>query len=197
MLLQPLEFALNKYLNMDPESMARLACLENKVIELEITDWRLRFFIVVQKSGLELLPNYSGPVATHIRSKLIDLIKIARAKGDTSSLFQNKLEISGDIAVGEALQKILANIDIDWEEQLSKITGDVAAHHVGETARNFLQFAKNSVDSLAQQVKTFLQIEQNQLPARAEFEDFVVNVRKLQQDVERLEARMAQKGIVL
>ncbi len=175
--------------------MARLARLENKVISLEITDWRLHFFIVVQKNGLELLPNYSGPVATTIRSTLFDLLRIARAKGDTSRLFQNQLDISGDIETGEALQKILANIDIDWEEQLSKVTGDVAAHRVGESARSFFQFAKSGVEALAQQVKTFLQVEQNQLPSKAEMEQFIANVTKLQQDVDRLVARIESSMI--
>lgn len=190
MFLSSLEFALNKYLALDPETQARLSHLENKVIALEISDWRLHFFIVVQKNRLELLPSYSGPVTTTIRSPLFDLVKIARAKGETSALFHNEVEISGDVATGEALQKILANMDIDWEEQLSKITGDVGAHQIGKTLRGLREFARNSLDNVAEQLKSFLQVEQNQLPSKAEMERFVANVTQLQQDVERLEARI-------
>lgn len=190
MFLQLLEFTFNKYLALDPETLARLADLENKVISLEITDWRVHFFIIVQKKGLELVPNYSGPVVTTIRAQLFDFIKIARGKGETSVLFHNTVDISGDIAIGEALQKILANMDIDWEEQLSKVTGDVGAHHIGEALRGLRQFAKNSIDTVVEQLKSFLQVEQNQLPSKAQMERFVANVTQLQQDLERLEARM-------
>lgn len=190
MFLSSLEFALNKYLALDPETQACLSQLENKVIFLEISDWRIRFFIIVHKNNLELLANHPGPVTTSIRSQLFDLINVACARGETSALFHNKVEISGDIATGEALQKILANIDIDWEEQLSKVVGDVGAHHIGKALRGLREFARNSLDNVAEQLKSFLQVEQNQLPSKAEMERFVANVTQLQQDAERLEARI-------
>lgn len=181
---------MNRYLKMDPDTITRLSRLKDRAIKLEITDWRLHFFMVPHDHGMELLPSYSGEVTTTIRANLFDLIKILHARGDTKALFKNQLDIEGDTTTGEAIQKILANIDIDWEEQLSKVTGDVVAHRIGETTRGLRDFSKSTLRTFSENLKSFLQLESNQLPSRHEVEQFIQDVTKLQQDVERLEARM-------
>lgn len=190
MILQPLAFAINQYLHMDPDTIARLAKLDGCVIELKITDWHVHFFILPTQDGLTLLSHYDGKITTTLRGKLFDLIHISRAKGDTASLFKHAIEIEGDTKTGEAIQKILAKIDIDWEEQLSKITGDVMAHRVGKSARAATRFGKKTLKTLGDHIKSFLQRESNQLPSRAEVDLFIEEVTRLQQEVERLAARI-------
>ncbi len=190
MLLQPLEFAINRYLSLDPDTIQALAKLHGRVIKLDIRDWGITFFILPQQNGLELVPQYSGEPTTTLAANLFDLMRVAKAKGATAALFKNKITIIGDVHTGEALQSILTNIDIDWEEQLSKITGDVVAHNVGNGARNTQHFMRDTLTKLRDHLKHFLQIESQQLPTQHEVQQFCDDVTQLQHDVERLEAKL-------
>jgi ubiquinone biosynthesis protein UbiJ len=77
------------------------------------------------------------------------------------------------------------------EEELSRVIGDVAAHQVGNAARAFLEFGRRAAGTLAQNVAEYLQEEGRDVPARTEAEEFNVEVDRLRDDVERLEARLA------
>ena len=80
----------------------------------------------------------------------------------------------------------------DLEEELSRVIGDVAAHQVGTAARSMLGFAQRAASTFAQNVSEFLQEEGRDVPSRTEADEFIADVDKLRDDVERLEARIAE-----
>ncbi|MCB1903235.1 MAG: sterol-binding protein, partial [Gammaproteobacteria bacterium] len=88
--------------------------------------------------------------------------------------------------------KILAAMDIDWEEQLSHFTGDLLAHKTGNLLRTVRNWGTSSSTSLKLDLKEYLQEELRLLPGRLEVETFLGNVDVLRDDVERLQARLIQ-----
>ena len=78
----------------------------------------------------------------------------------------------------------------DWEEQLSHLVGDAAAHQVGNLVRDTLQWGAKSVDTLGRDLTEYLQEESRQLPQRDEVNKFLAAVDVLRNDVERLDARV-------
>src|SRR3990167_6852337 len=122
--LSGLEKAINAYLRLDPESIQRLAQLDKKIIEIEITDWQFHFYIQPNQQGLTLLSEIKGTPDTLVAGTLFGLFNAACAKGENTALFKNSIAISGDTEVGETIRDILTTLDIDWEEHLSKRVGD-------------------------------------------------------------------------
>ena len=110
--------------------------------------------------------------------------------GDRSALHTGDIQISGDTELGQQLRDILAAMDIDWEEHLSKFTGDVIAHQAGNAARASQRWAQQSSAALLQDTGEYLQYERELLPDRVQVETFMQQVDVLRDDVERLEARV-------
>lgn len=185
-----LESAINHYLALDPHTINTLASLEGKVILLEITDWPFKLFLLPTKSGFTLMTNYEEKANTIIKGKLFSLIKYSATTMTTSSSFSEEVEISGDMELGENIRKILRNIDIDWEEHLSTITGDVIAHQAGNLARDFFAWGRNTAENMQHNLTEYLQEEAQQLPPKEELHDFYNSVDELRSQTERLAARI-------
>ena len=81
-------------------------------------------------------------------------------------------------------------MDIDWEEQLSKLTGDVIAHQLGNGARRIGTLLKHGRRTLQQDIGEYLQEELRVLPSRIETENFSSDVTRLSIDADRLAARI-------
>jgi len=188
--LAGLETAINTYLQLDPDTVARLPQLADKVIALCITDWHIQLFILPQKNTITLLSDYESEPDTKMQADLCSFINIAKHKGSTDSLFKNNLRIEGDAHTGEQLRDILSNMDIDWEEHLSKLTGDVVAHHVFQSFNSLANFAKRAKSRLCENITEYVQEEKRWSPGKKETDDFFYEIRDTRDAVERLEARL-------
>lgn len=189
-----LEKTLNRYLRLDPHTMERMADLSGKVVLIELPDWKLKFYLMPTESGVRLLNHYEGTVDTIIRGTPIALFRLSKTSGTDSKLF-SEISITGDVELGQQFRELLHNIDIDWEEQISKFTGDVIGHQIGNMARRFKQWGKETRSSLQQNLTEYLQEEVQLLPPRQEVEDFFSDVKALQHDLARLEATLQHINI--
>ncbi|OGO97287.1 MAG: hypothetical protein A3F41_01755 [Coxiella sp. RIFCSPHIGHO2_12_FULL_44_14] len=188
--LHTLETALNAYLELDPATLGRLSHLQGKTIQFVIEDWRLEFFIIPSAMGIELHSKIDSQPSTVVTGRLNALLRTALAKGSNTALFENQIRIEGDLHTGETIRAILSNIDIDWEEQLSKMVGDIAAHKIGSAANRLKSAFTTGCNTLEKNLKEFLHMELRALPTPDEVNHFFNEVTHLRHAVERLEARM-------
>ena len=100
------------------------------------------------------------------------------------------VKIIGDMGLADEMRKIFSQLDLDWEGGLAEYTGDVVAHEIGKFVRGGLGFLKRTHENLQQTTKEYCQEEIRVLPTRDEMENFVSEVSKLRDDVERLEVRI-------
>ena len=94
-------------------------------------------------------------------------------------------------------RRLLVAARPDWEEELSQIIGDVAAHQVGNFFRNFGQWTRQTGDTVARNFGEFLSEESRDVPTDWEVEKFCSDVDTLRDDVDRLLARIDRLGIAL
>ena len=190
--LTGLEAVINKVLRLDPDTIERLKKLDGKSVKVMISDWNISFFVLPYAYGLQLLSEYDKQLNTVISGKLFSLMKAGAAKAQTTALFDESITISGDTQTGEAIRDVLKNLDIDWEEQLSKIVGDSFAHPIAYHAKKAVGLGKQTIKSLGENVAEYLHYESQQLPPEQAVENFITNVGRLRDDVDRLEARINQ-----
>jgi len=105
-------------------------------------------------------------------------------------VFSGEVLIEGNVETGQAFKAILDEMDIDWEEQLSKLTGDLIAHQIGNSARHARNILQHGCTTMKQDTSEYLQEELRVLPSRVETENFSAGVNRTSMDVERLEARI-------
>ena len=187
-----LESAINRCLCTDLQTLARLQELEGKTVRFDINDWNLYFYIVPKHNGIELRSKISQEPDTTISGTLQNLFRIGIAQNKQHALKQHRVQFSGDAHVGIAMQQILTNIDIDWEEHLSKVIGDTPATIISKGINRALNFGKNIIDSLQRNTEEYIHHEARLSPTREELDAFYKEVTTLRNDVDRLEQKIKQ-----
>ncbi len=109
------------------------------------------------------------------------------AKDEAAKL---KVRIEGDTELASTLAKVFAEMRWDYEEDLSKIVGDVPAYKIGELARSSSQTIKQTAVNLAEMLNEYWQEEKPTLAKKRHVEQFNNEVDILRADVERMEKRL-------
>jgi ubiquinone biosynthesis protein UbiJ len=184
-----LETAVNRYLALSPEGARRLAALDGKVIALEIRGLGQTLYLTPGTDGLQVHDAWSGPVDAIVSGTPLSLLRL-QIEADRIPTSVEVVEISGDADVAQDLRAILDGVEIDWEEQLSRLLGDVIAHQLGRAVRAARSWTHNAVDMLCQNLSEYLQEEADLVARRYEVEQFVAGVDELRMDVDRLDLRV-------
>jgi ubiquinone biosynthesis protein UbiJ len=186
-----LESAFNRYLSLDPAAATRLAGLNGRVIALELRGLDLSLVFRVQGQGIAIIDEPDLKPDTVLRGTPLGITRLGFGRGNaTGTLFSGDVEISGDVETGQAFKAVLDAIDIDWEEQLSQLTGDVLAHQLGNAARHTGRWLDHARLTLEQNLSEYLQEELGVVPTRIEIENLIEDIGRLGMDAERLEARV-------
>ena len=185
-----LEAALNSYIRLDASAAMRLTEMQGRVIRLEILGIDQQVFILPQDDGVMLLGEFDAEADTTLSGTPLAFAKLGLADDTAPILFSGEIRISGDTRLGHQFKKILAAIDIDWEEELAKRVGDLAAHQAGNIFRGMQQWWQRSRTSCELDIGEYLQEESHVLPSLAEVERFVRDVDELREATDRLEARL-------
>jgi len=188
------ELLLNRYLRLDPDALHRLEPMHGRVISLEVVGLGLRWYLVPGPAGVQVLSRFEGTPDCTLAGTPLDLAHMGSERNSADQLFSGAVEISGDTELGHGFGKLLAGLDIDWEEQLSGLTGDLLAHRIGNLARGLLRWGSDSLAALQQDLPEYLQEEVRLLPGRYEVEEFLSEVDRLRDDLERLEQRVRRIG---
>lgn len=112
------------------------------------------------------------------------------AAGVSNRATTQEIQLTGDLQVAQAFESLLKQIDIDWEELLSRLTGDAIAYQLGSLTRDFIKWGKQSSNAFADDLRDYLQIEARYLPMPDEVEQFNSEVDELRAAVERFEMRV-------
>jgi ubiquinone biosynthesis protein UbiJ len=187
--LAGLEQALNAALALDPKTLERLGRLQGRVIAIELTGTGIRLLMQPEQNGLRLMGHYDGAVDTTLRGAPFALLRMGSGRSG-EGLFSGEVEIDGDVELGQQVQRVFERLDIDWEEHLSRLTGDIIAHQIGNTVRGLFSWGERASDHLAQDTADYLQEETEVLPLHWEVEEFIEEVDTLRSDADRMEARV-------
>lgn len=181
-----LETAFNRIVRLDPDVLPRLAVLNGKIIAIELEGLGMTFFMLPGAGGVHVVDQYEGEPTVRIRAAPLTLARQWRGYQAVAG----ELAIEGDAAVGREFQAILAQMDIDWEEQLSTVVGDAAAHQIGVIWRGFRNWGRRTGDTLWRDGADYLRHELRALPPRPAVEQFLSAVDTLREDADRLAARI-------
>jgi len=185
-----LEQAINTYLDMDLQARERMAELHGRVIAFELEGLGRKLYLIPGRNRLQILSGYEGDPDCTLRGTPLALAAMSEQRGKTDRIFSGDVEITGDTDLAHRLGKILGAMDIDWEEQLSRFSGDIIAHEIGNAVRSTGHWGRNTLNTLKLDLKEYLQEESGLLPVRREIEGFLTDVDALREDTDRLEARM-------
>lgn len=186
-----LEDAGNRYLRLDPATLARLGDLQGRVLRMSFTDLDVSLYMLPSEAGLRLAAEHPAEPDVTLSGRLPAFARLGLG-ADTGLFFSGDLSVSGDVELGHRFQRILQQVDIDWEEQLSRVVGDVAAHQFGNLARAARTWQRQAFDVLGRDLAEYLQEERRDLAQRHQVEGYLHRVDELRADADRLEQRIAR-----
>lgn len=187
-LLRPLEATINRLLALDPETPARLKPLLGRSVRVELPEIGLVLRANFNENGVNL--NQAEPedetVDASVRLSAAAALSLARTRGEQAQ----GVEFRGDVAVVHALRRLAGGLEIDWEEQLARVTGDIIAHRAGLAVGGLFSWLTQTRQTFEANLGEYLTEEARQLPPAAEVAGFLDDIDRLRQDADRLQARL-------
>ncbi len=98
--------------------------------------------------------------------------------------------LEGDMELAAAVSHVISNLRWDYEEDLSKVVGDVAAHRLASGARRLSAWPAEAAASFARAMAEYLSEERRALATPLAVEEFTAGVDELRDAVERLDKRI-------
>lgn len=114
---------------------------------------------------------------------------VMRVLTDPPSLF-SAATISGSADLAETLGFVFRNLRWDIEHDLSRVTGDIAAHRIFQVAKSLLQWQWRAARNLALGMTEYLTEEEQAIARRGDVEQFCSEVDALRDDCARVEKRL-------
>ena len=184
-----LETAINHWLQNDDRSAQRLQGIQGQVIKFQIREFSQPLYFFTSAAGIQILTRYEGEADATIDTNIAGMLRSLFGNRE-DALFDGSIKVTGDTELGENFQNLLTEVDFDWEEQLSRVTGDVIAHSFGKIARSARGFITQNTRTLGLDITEYLQEEARLLPTRVEIKHLLDQVDDLRSDSDRLDARV-------
>lgn len=116
---------------------------------------------------------------------------LARLPVDRDAAWR-EARVDGDGELAAAISYVVANLQWDYEDDLSLVVGDVAAYRIARGARQLSAWPGQAALSLAQGIGEYLAEERQLLATKLCAEEFTEDVDELRDAVERLDKRIDQ-----
>ena len=182
--------ALNHLLLGASWARARLAPFAGRAARLSLPPFRLDFLI--SADGMLMVP---GPERDHCDVEIALPIETPLLAMQGPEAVAKATRISGSAEFADALGFVLRNLRWDFEDDLSKAVGDIAAHRIAGLLRSFGAWQHQAAHNLAENLSEYLTEEQPMLAKQADQSALVAAVSQLQDDLAQLERRAANLGM--
>ena len=189
MLLERLEAVLNRNVADSRRAQALARQLDGRVMSLNVEGTPLAFYFRAEGGRLSLAPRPATPADASLSGTPIALLALAGPKAE-GALRKGGVRIEGDAEIAQKFRDLLEQAQPDFEEELARVLGDVAARRVANAARGLFDWGRKAAGSLTGSVVEYLQEEGRDLPTRVEVDEFLEGVDRLRDDAERLEAKL-------
>jgi ubiquinone biosynthesis protein UbiJ len=191
MILDRLEAALNRSLTESRKAKTLARQLDGRVMSIVAQGTPLAIHFKVHEGRFTLSTRHEGTADATLAGTPLSLLALAGPAAE-DSLRGGSVRIEGDAEVAQKFRDLLQQSRPDFEEELSRLIGDVAARQVAQAARGFLDWGRKASGAFATNVAEYLQEEGRDVPVRVEIEEFLESVDDLRESTDRLEARIAR-----
>jgi ubiquinone biosynthesis protein UbiJ len=188
-----LEATLNRLLDLDPDTCARLAALSGRRVQLRLDAPAIELELRVEGSRLRVGPTRAEPepdlsLRTTLGALVAQLLPGAAAPG------VGRMRISGDAELAQQLQRLARGFDPDFDAAFAAAFGELLGPQLARVLREGLRHGSMLGKQAGRGAVDYLVEERRDLVSRGEQEAFFEAVDELRDAVERLEARVARRA---
>ena len=191
--LAPIEKILNAIIDRDPHIAKKFSAFDSKCIEvisssptftlnLRFEDGAIKLSAIdSQTLGIEADATISGSA-----EKLLNLLVTS---SDRRAMADAGITISGDATLIQDLHMTIESLDVDWQDYLAPILGDVISHELGEIDRHARDWSKSAGSNMRRNIRDYLTEEARLAPGALEVDSFSNRLDQLRLGIDRATAR--------
>ncbi len=186
-----LETGINKLQQLDSSASHKRKALNGTIIGVSFKEFDKAIYFVISNQQIDLLGKFEGQVDCFIRLNFMALMELQDSHQLTNLIKNGQLEVDGDIKVVQQFAQLLTEMEIDWEEHLSRKMGDLLAHklvfHVKQGKKQFINQNNKAQKQLAEIITEELKLA----PGSLEVAYFCDQVSDVEKQLVLLEKRMS------
>jgi len=181
---------LNRWVDQSSAAQQERAALEGRSLCVEIENTRLRALLSVE-SQRACFAFHDEQIDADIvvRAGAFDLLELLRASS-VAQLSGGSIEFRGSLRIAEQFAKMLRLARPQLEDELAGWLGGVPAHALARTIDAGLGWSTQASHAVMLDVVEYLQLESRELPVPDEIAQFMLEVERLRDDVERIAQRI-------
>ncbi|MFT6387814.1 MAG: ubiquinone biosynthesis protein UbiJ [Cellvibrionaceae bacterium] len=188
-----LESLVNTALSYDPASRQELANLTD-ILAIESNSPDFTLYCHGSEDGIRLMCHCEVPATTQLSGSALALLSLLK---QPSSLANSGVELSGSVGLLQQWQALLHNLDIDWEDAISGIIGDITGPMLASKLRKGAEWAQNQKEVQLRLLQEYLPEELKIIPSKTELALFSQDISQLVLDTDRLDAKFKYLGEAL
>ena len=147
LLAHTLETAINKVLQLDMESPARVNKLQGRLLQVDLKGLAITLFFTFKHGVVRVNLEADDQPDTVISGTPVALFSIAEPEGAEWGLPDSKVQINGDASLARDLERIFSKLEPDWEGPLAGMFGDVAGHQIAQGLKQGAESARETARS--------------------------------------------------
>jgi ubiquinone biosynthesis protein UbiJ len=188
------EAVLNRSIGQSAQATALARRLNDTSLSIEI-EGMLGIRATVCAGRLALLAADGPEADAAISGSALALLELFRGAGGAAggaSKERARVQIRGDAEIAGRYRELLALARPDFEEELSRVLGDVPARQLAQFTRAAFAWADKARRTAGENIAEYLQEESRDLVNKTELEEFLAGVDELREAADRAEARLAR-----
>lgn len=188
-LFDPLQAAVRRALEFDPDTRRRIEELDGRQVEIVFTGLEQSLCVAIDQGAVLFSRTPEREPDLRLKGSPVAFARYVMAP-DRIEIADSGIKIEGDIGLAQRFVGVLRQLDIDWEEWASRYVGDVAAYRAGRFADSVRDWAASSSRQFRQDVSEYLQEEIRLLAPRERVTRLMNDIDATRSDVERLAQRI-------
>lgn len=194
--LLPLEKILNTLASRDPHIVAQLRCFEGKAIKIVSRSPDLSICVLFDQGNIKLSAIDSATLMLEpdaiISGTAESLLDLLLTRPEYRALANTAISISGDGVLVQDIYKVFTSLDLDWEDYLAPLLGDILSNAVGKIGRTAKSWSQTASSNMRRNIHDYLVEETDAVPDREELNIFCNDLDQLRLNIDRVNARTEQ-----
>lgn len=191
--LLPVEKILNAIIARDPHVAKQLFAFDSKCIEVISRRPTFSLNIRFEDGNLKLSAIDSQTLGVDANATISgnaeNLLGVLAKQADHRALADASIEISGDATLVQDIHVMVQSLDVNWQDYLAPILGDVVSHELGEMQNSASAWSKSAGTSMQRSVRDYLTEEARLTPSELEVDSFSNRLDQLRLRLDRLAAK--------
>ncbi|PCI81166.1 MAG: hypothetical protein COB20_02045 [SAR86 cluster bacterium] len=191
--LLPVEKVLNAIVARDAHVATKLSAFDSKCIEVVSQRPDFSLSIRFEDGTIKLSAIDSQTLGIQadatIKGKVESLLGLLIKKSDQRALADAAIDISGDATLVQDLHMTIESLDVDWQDYLAPILGDVLSNELGDIESSARAWSESAGTSMHRGVRDYLSEEARLVPSELEVDSFSNRLDQLRLGIDRVAAK--------